>query len=30
LRFLVNQGFPYIAVDSQGKVHNALAAATRG
>jgi thiamine biosynthesis lipoprotein len=30
LRFLVNQGFPYIAVDNQGKVHNALAAATRG
>jgi FAD:protein FMN transferase len=30
LRFLMNQGFPYIAVDSQGKVHNALAAATRG
>jgi thiamine biosynthesis lipoprotein len=30
LRFLANQGFPYIAVDSQGKVHNALAAATHG
>jgi thiamine biosynthesis lipoprotein len=30
LRFLLNQGFPYIAVDSEGKVHNALAAAARG
>jgi FAD:protein FMN transferase len=30
LRFLLNQGFPYIAADSQGKVHNALAALMPG